>query len=141
MLSHNSFKLQYTLSIFLTKYQAKSCEVTLSHFSPYKEDRTDILYSMGIYHKHGALIVESEWIVRLSGLLMAGKKGANDAKATAFIPFVFVRKKEYATPLFINHERIHFKQQIETLIIGSWILHILEDLYSKFFLKLTYPNG
>lgn len=28
----------YTLSIFLTKYQAKSCEVTSSHFSPIVND-------------------------------------------------------------------------------------------------------
>lgn len=91
---------------------------------------------MKIYRKHGALIVESEMVVKLSGLLMAGKKGFNDAKAAAFIPFIFVRKEEYATPIFINHERIHFKQQIETLIIGSWILHILEEIYSRLFLHL-----
>ena len=28
----------YTLSIFLSKYQAKSCEVTSSHFSPIVND-------------------------------------------------------------------------------------------------------
>ena len=95
---------------------------------------------MRIYRKHNALIVGSELIVKLAGRLMLGKKGANEAKAAAFIPFVFVRKKEYATPIFINHERIHFRQQIETLIIGSWILHIIEDLYSRLFLKLKYPN-
>lgn len=95
---------------------------------------------MKIFRKHSALVVESEWIIKLSGLLMAGKKGFRDAKAAAFIPFVFVRKEEYATPIFINHERIHFKQQIETLIIGSWILHIIEDLYSRLFLKLKSPD-
>lgn len=95
---------------------------------------------MKIYRKHSALVIESEWIVKLSGLIMAGKKGFEDAKASAFIPFVFVRKEEYATPIFINHERIHFKQQIETLIIGSWILHIIEDLYSRLFLKLKSPD-
>ena len=95
---------------------------------------------MKIYRKHGALVVESEWIVKLSGLSMAGKKGLKDAKAAAFVPFVFVRSEEYATPIFINHERIHFKQQLETLIIGSWILHIFEDLYSRLYLKLKGPD-
>jgi len=80
---------------------------------------------MKIYRKHGALIVESKWIVKLSGLLMAGKKGFKDAKAAAFVPFVFVRSSEYETPIFINHERIHFRQQLETLIVGLWVLHIV----------------
>jgi hypothetical protein len=47
-----------------------------------------------------------------------------------------VRAEEYATLIFINHERIHFRQQLETLFIGSWILHLIEDLYSRLFLKL-----
>ncbi len=95
---------------------------------------------MRFYRKHDALIVESEWIVKVSGLLMAGSKGARDAKAAAFFPFVFVRKAEYATPIFINHERIHFRQQLETLFVGSWILHFCEDLYSRLFLKLKAPD-
>jgi len=95
---------------------------------------------MKIYKRHGALIIESEWIVRSSGFLMAGKKGFNDAKAAAFVPFIFVRDEKYTTPIFINHERIHFKQQLETLIIGSWILHLIEDLYSRLFLKLKEPD-
>lgn len=95
---------------------------------------------MKLYRKHEALIVESELVVKLAGLLMVGRKGADEAKAAAFVPFVFVRKEEYATPIFINHERIHFKQQLETLIIGSWILHILEDLYSRLFLGLKAPD-
>jgi hypothetical protein len=95
---------------------------------------------MKFYRKYGALIIESEILVKTAGFLSAGNKGARDAKAAAFIPFVFVRKEEYATLIFINHERIHFRQQIETLIIGSWILHIIEDIYSRLFLKLKSPE-
>ena len=95
---------------------------------------------MKFYRRHGALVIESKWIVALSGLLMAGKKGFHDAKAAAFVPFVFVRKEEYATPIFINHERIHFKQQLETLFIGSWLLHLYEDVRSRIFLKLKAPD-
>jgi hypothetical protein len=95
---------------------------------------------MKIYYKHGAIILESQTLVKLAGFLMMGRKGAQTAKAAAFFPFVFVRKEEYATPIFINHERIHFRQQIETLFVGSWALFIIEDIYSRLFLQLKAPD-
>ncbi len=95
---------------------------------------------MKFYRKHNALIIESALLVKSAGFLTAGNKGAKDAKAAAFIPFVFVRAEEFATPIFINHERIHFRQQIETLIFGCWILHICEDIYSRLFLKIKSPD-
>jgi len=95
---------------------------------------------MKIHKKHGAVIIESKNIVKFSGWLMVGKHGAREAKAAAFFPFVFVRKEEYATPIFVNHERIHIRQQIQTLFIGSWILTIFEDLYSRMFMKLKAPD-
>jgi hypothetical protein len=48
---------------------------------------------MKLYRKYGALIIESEILVKSAGFLSGGNKGARDAKATAFIPFVFVRNK------------------------------------------------
>lgn len=95
---------------------------------------------MRIYRKHGVTIVVSETIVKLSGLIMVGKQGMREAKAAAFFPFIFVRAEEYVTPFFINHERIHFRQQIETLFVGSWLLTIFEDIYSRMFLKLKAPD-
>jgi len=77
---------------------------------------------MKFYRRHGASIVESEALIKFVGYLSAGVTGSKETKAGAFFPFVFVREERYATPIFINHERIHFRQQLETLFIGSWIL-------------------
>jgi len=91
---------------------------------------------MRIYRCHGSLVIESRLIIQLTGFAMARRNGYHSAKAAAFFPFVFVKSEEFATPIFINHERIHFRQQIETLFIGSWILILMEDIYSRVFLKL-----
>ena len=62
---------------------------------------------------------------------LTGTKG--NAKAGAFFPFIFTttkihpKMKEY----FINHERIHFAQQIEKLLIGQWVFSFLETLYYR----------
>ncbi len=95
---------------------------------------------MRFYRKHGAWIVESKTIVSCAGLLSIGRYGAEKAKAVALFPFVFVRGEEFATPIVINHERIHFRQQLELLFLGGLILHIIEDLYSRLFLKLGSPH-
>lgn len=95
---------------------------------------------MKIYRKFGVIIIESETIVKFSGLLMVGKEGWVSAKAAAFFPFMFVRSKEFVTPIFVNHERIHFRQQLETLFIGSWLLQLVEDIYSRLVIKLSAPD-
>jgi hypothetical protein len=76
----------------------------------------------------------------VAGFISAGTYGAREAKASAFFPFIFVRAEEYATPLFINHERIHFRQQLEMLFIGNWLLQLIEDIYSRVFLKMKSPE-
>jgi hypothetical protein len=63
--------------------------------------------------------------------------GENYAKGMAFFPFLFVSDIQYAEPWLINHELIHFRQQIETLFIGVVILSFLERLYARFVLKQT----
>ena len=95
---------------------------------------------MKFHYRYEAYIIESELLLRTLGYLSSGKTGARMAKAAAFFPFVFVRNGECVTPVFINHERIHHRQQIETLLIGSWILGIFEALYSGLFLKLDAEN-
>ena len=95
---------------------------------------------MRIYRKHHTFIVESETLIKVAGFVSVGRYGAKNAKASAFFPFIFVKSEEYATPLFINHERIHFRQQLETFFIGSWLLHLFEDVYSRVFLKMKYPE-
>jgi hypothetical protein len=92
---------------------------------------------MRIYRRHEATIVESELLLKVAGFLSLGREGSRKAKAAAFFPFVFVRDEEFATPIFINHERIHFRQQLETLFVGLFLLHIFEDIFSGLFLKLS----
>lgn len=47
----------------------------------------------------------------------------------AIFPFVIVRKREFKTNfVFINHERIHLRQQLELLIIPFFVLYGLEYL-------------
>ena len=40
---------------------------------------------MKIYRKHGAIIIESETLVKFLGWLMVGKHGAREAKAVSDI--------------------------------------------------------
>jgi hypothetical protein len=48
---------------------------------------------------------------------------------TAF-PFVFVKfKSDKENPVFINHERIHLRQQLELLIFPFFIWYIVEFLF------------
>ncbi len=42
-------------------------------------------------------------------------------------PFVFMRDKTLAAnPVFINHERIHLRQQAELLVLPFYLLYITE---------------
>lgn len=53
-------------------------------------------------------------------------------------PFVFVRHRELKkNPVFMNHERIHLKQQLELLIIFFFIWYFIE-----YFVRLIqYKNA
>ncbi len=95
---------------------------------------------MKFYRLHKAWIIESKTAVACAGFMAGGMAGYQDAKAAAFFPFVFVRNQEYATPIFINHERIHFQQQIELLFVGLYLISLFEKLYAYFILKLPYPE-
>ena len=45
---------------------------------------------------------------------------------TIFV-FTFYRSKDHTTDLFLmNHERIHFMQQLELFFVGFWILYVFE---------------
>lgn len=44
----------------------------------------------------------------------------------SFGPFIFVRDKERLTDYrLINHETIHFYQQLELLFVAHWVLYVL----------------
>lgn len=47
----------------------------------------------------------------------------------AIWPFIFVKRKELKSDtVFINHEKIHLRQQIEMLLIPFYIWYVLEFL-------------
>jgi hypothetical protein len=58
-------------------------------------------------------------------------------RGLAVFPFVFVKYSlDKKNPVFVNHERIHLRQQLELLIIPFFVLYFLE-----FFLRLIqYRN-
>lgn len=53
-------------------------------------------------------------------------------------PFVVLRnKKDAHDPVFLNHERIHLKQQIELLVLPFYVFYLLE-----FFMRfILYGNA
>ena len=79
------------------------------------------------------MLVFSPTLVRWLGKITTG---TNEGKGAAFFPFLFVGDENYLRPWLINHERIHFRQQIETLIVGALIITFLERLYARLFLKM-----
>lgn len=46
-----------------------------------------------------------------------------DVYAITLFPFIICRDK--SDKLMINHERIHIRQQLELLVIGFWLLYLL----------------
>ena len=58
-------------------------------------------------------------------------------RGLTLFPFVFVKYSlDKKNPVFINHEKIHLRQQLELLIIPFFILYFIE-----FFLRLIqYGN-
>jgi hypothetical protein len=63
------------------------------------------------------------------------------ARAAAFFPFIFVRAEDVIAPWLINHERIHFRQQLETLFIGSILFDIVETAYAMFVLRKSLKDA
>lgn len=50
-------------------------------------------------------------------------------RGLAVFPFVFVKYSlDKENPVFVNHERIHLRQQLELLIIPFFVLYFLEFL-------------
>lgn len=83
------------------------------------------------FRKNHILIIAPNF-VRFIGKLTTGK---NSARAFAFFPFIVVTPENANTPWVINHELIHFRQQLETLFIGLPILSFLERQYARWVLK------
>lgn len=91
---------------------------------------------MKLYIKHKTLILESQLLISVIGWLSSGQYGYQQAKAAALFPVIIIRNQQVLTPIVLNHERIHHRQQLETLYIGLWLISALESAYSRIWLKL-----
>ncbi|WP_299452547.1 hypothetical protein [uncultured Microscilla sp.] len=57
------------------------------------------------------------WIIHVPWMKPAGM---------ALFPFILVRERRFEfDPVLLNHERIHFRQQVEMLIIPFYLLYIV----------------
>ncbi len=55
--------------------------------------------------------------------------------ALAFFPFLVIQKSALGNPqtdFIINHEKIHFAQQLESLILFYWAVALIEQIYLRF---------
>lgn len=51
-------------------------------------------------------------------------------RGITFFPFVFlVDKEDKENPFFVNHERIHIKQQLEMLILPFFVWYSIEFVF------------
>ena len=88
---------------------------------------------MKIKTEKGYFLVVSPAIVYLFGRLAGVSKTARGA---AFFPFIFVKEESFAEPWLINHECIHFRQQLEMFFVGIWVLWVYERVYARLILRL-----
>lgn len=54
-------------------------------------------------------------------------------RAITIFPFIILRSDANPDAIFINHERIHLRQQLEMLIIPFYIWYLLEDFAAGYF--------
>lgn len=87
---------------------------------------------MKIKFKKGYIQIEAPRFVTFLGRISTGSP---HAKAAAFFPLIFIRDEQFAPAWLINHERIHFKQQVETLFVGTFLITLIEGLYARIILK------
>jgi hypothetical protein len=59
-------------------------------------------------------------------------------RGIAFWPFLIIRdEEEFKRPWLINHERIHLVQDGNLLVVGAFLLQLVEILYARAILKLS----
>lgn len=79
------------------------------------------------------MIIVSPFLVRICSKVFGFSCGA-----FTIFPFIFVRDKEILNNKeYINHERIHLYQYMETLIVGLVIIALCEYIYARIFLKMN----
>lgn len=82
----------------------------------------------------------SNFLAFLTGL--NGRNGSKPAMGFAVFPFFIILKNltHPMTEQWINHERIHIRQFLESLWI-FWIYSKLEYLYARLFLKYSHIDA
>lgn len=61
------------------------------------------------------------------------------ANGMAIFPFIIIKDKRMKTdPVLVNHERIHFRQQLELLIMPFYLLYLLNYLVNLIRYKNHY---
>ncbi len=98
----------------------------LFHFLSYT-DRAIMTTFKGYYW-----IITSNKIVKYCGRLLSL---GDSAMAITFFPFIFVRTDTRDNTELIRHETIHIRQQVELLIIGAWLLFIIEYCIARYIKK------
>lgn len=68
--------------------------------------------------------------------------GVKNSKAGASWPFLYLRYPDHPmNRVWINHEKIHFAQQFEFLLIFWYIFYYLEILYFRIFMKMNAQDA
>ena len=84
-------------------------------------------------HKY-YLQIQSDTLFNLVDVLT----GVKNSKAAASWPFLYLRYPNHPmNQIWINHEKIHFAQQLELLLILWGILYYLEIFYFRIFMKMN----
>lgn len=86
----------------------------------------------------GYISIISPKLTWLCGLFSGSPKMA---RAAALFPFIIFRSKEEQVPWIVNHELIHFRQQLEMLFIGLFIFELAETLYAVVVLKKSLSEA
>lgn len=71
------------------------------------------------------MIIRCNWICDLISDI-------NRFKVDGITIFPFIILRDDANDVVANHERIHFEQQVETLVVGFYVIYVLHYLYNRF---------
>lgn len=93
---------------------------------------------MKVESRDGYILVTSPRLTYLCGLFSGMPR---KARAAALFPFIVFRSEDEIVPWILNHEQIHFKQQLETLFVGSILLAVFETLYACVVLRLSFAEA
>ncbi len=88
---------------------------------------------MKLYFRKSYISIHSEKII----LFWEKCSGHRNIRAMVPFPYIIIFRNTEQENLawVVNHERIHFRQQLELLYVGGILLAFFEKLYARFVLK------